>query len=138
VDKPPEEAKPTAPADKPPVEAKPTAPAPRERKKWSDNKRGFKPAKSKPFTPAPRPVAPSPSVTPERAADIQIGDLVEVTKGFLHGRRGIVQQSDEKGGLRVSFGALSSRLTIEELKGFGPAPTDQGRPPGRRDRGRRR
>lgn len=137
ADKPPVEPKPVAPADKPPVESKPTAPAPRERKKWSDNKRGFKPAKSKPFTPAPKPVAPSPSVTPERAANIQIGDLVEVTKGFLQGRRGIVQQDDEKGGLRVSFGALSSRLTVEELKGFGPAPADQGRPP-RRDRGRRR
>ncbi len=136
VDKPPVKSKPTA--DKPPVEPRPTAPEPRERKKWSDHKRGFKPAKSKPFTPAKRPVAPTPSVTPERAADIQIGDLVEVTRGFLQSRRGVVQQSDEKGGLRVSFGALSSRLTIEELKGFGPAPADQGRPPGRRDRGRRR
>ena len=69
--------------------------------------------------------------------DLQIGTYVEVTKGFLQGRRGIVQQIDDKGGFRVSFGALASRIDNEELRGFGPAPADQGRFP-RRDRGKKR
>jgi len=66
-----------------------------------------------------------PTVPKERAAQIQTGDVVEVKKGFLRGRRGQVQEIDEKGGLRVSFGALSSRLMREDVSGLGPQPIDQ-------------
>ncbi len=64
-------------------------------------------------------------VTPERAANIQTGDLVEVKKGFLQGRRGQVQEIDEKGGIRVNFGALSSRLIQDDVSGLGPLSLDQ-------------
>ncbi len=66
-----------------------------------------------------------PKVSPERAAAIQVGDLVEVKKGFLTGRRGTVQEIDEKGGVRVGFGGLSSRLAQDSISGLGPAPPDK-------------
>ncbi|MCP4674184.1 MAG: hypothetical protein GY854_01420 [Deltaproteobacteria bacterium] len=64
-------------------------------------------------------------VSPERAAAIQVGDLVEVKKGFLMGRRGTVQEIDEKGGVKVGFGALSSRLAQDDISGLGPAPPER-------------
>lgn len=70
----------------------------------------------------PLPARPEPvKVSAQRAALIRVGDVVEVRKGFLRGRRGTVQELDEKGGLRVNFGALSSRLALEDVAGLGPA-----------------
>jgi hypothetical protein len=60
------------------------------------------------------------NVDPQRAAQISQGDLIEVKKGFLRRRRGVVQEIDEKGTLRVNFGALSSRLSLDDVKGLGP------------------
>jgi hypothetical protein len=65
--------------------------------------------------------ARQPKVTPERASEICVGDMVEVRKGFLKGRRGIVNELDEKGGVKVNFGALSSRLALNDVSGLGPA-----------------
>lgn len=42
--------------------------------------------------------------------EIKIGDQVKVLKGFLNGRKGVVQEMDEKGSVRISFGILSSWL----------------------------
>lgn len=47
--------------------------------------------------------------------EICVGTLVEVQNGFLKGRKGTVQSLDEKGGIKVSFGALSSRLEKHDV-----------------------
>ncbi len=57
---------------------------------------------------------------PRADGEIAVGDLVEVKKGFLRRRRGVVQDIDEKGTLRVNFGALASRLALTEVDGLGP------------------
>ncbi|MDJ0761526.1 MAG: hypothetical protein QNJ97_00940 [Myxococcota bacterium] len=59
---------------------------------------------------------------PETGSDIAVGHLVEVKKGFLRGRRGVVWDIDEKGTIKIHFGALSSRLTADEIRSLGPAP----------------
>jgi hypothetical protein len=43
-------------------------------------------------------------------AAVEVGSEVEVLRGFLKGRRGVVQGVDEKGEVRIAFGALVSRL----------------------------
>jgi len=60
-------------------------------------------------------------VPADRAADIQVGDRVEVVSGFLKGRIGVVQEIDDRGGLRIAFGSLSSRLDRADVRGHGPA-----------------
>jgi hypothetical protein len=137
VDKPPAE---SAPTDTKATPQKSREQKPREQKPWKDERRGYKPAptRSRPSAPAPKPFTPSPSVSPERAANIQVGDLVQVTKGFLQGRRGVVQEIDEKGAPRISFGSLASRLSVEELSGLGPAPASQNRRSPRPDRNKKR
>ncbi len=72
--------------------------------------------------PADRPRAERPPrVAPERAADVRVGDRVEVGSGFLKGRMGIVQEIDDRGGVRIAFGALTSRLDRADVVGHGPA-----------------
>ena len=61
------------------------------------------------------------NVSDERKADIQIGDRIVVVDGFLKDRSGVVQNIDEKGDLKVSFGMLSSRVARQDVKGLGPA-----------------
>ncbi|MCP4604387.1 MAG: hypothetical protein GY847_28335 [Proteobacteria bacterium] len=63
--------------------------------------------------------------TLKATTEINVGDLIEVKQGFLKGRRGTVQEIDEKGVIKVVFGALSSRLTRDDVLGFGPAPADR-------------
>jgi hypothetical protein len=85
----------------------------------------------KPFKPQRRERAPMVPValsavsaaTPalQTTGGISVGAFVEVTKGFLKGRRGRVQEIDEKGGLKVAFGALSSRLEEGEVTPIDPA-----------------
>jgi hypothetical protein len=65
-------------------------------------------------------------VAPERASDIRVGDRVEVGSGFLKGRLGIVQELDDRGGVRIAFGALSSRLDRPDVIGHGPAQGGRG------------
>ena len=60
-------------------------------------------------------------ISPERASQIAVGDMILVKKGFLKGRRGIVNELDEKGGVKVTFGPLSSRLALTDVSGLGPA-----------------
>jgi hypothetical protein len=80
--------------------------------------------------------APAPKVSAERMAVLHVGDQVEVLKGFLKGRFGVIQDIEEKGSLKVSFGALSSRLDADDVAGRGPAPPD-GPPGGARRRKRK-
>ncbi|MBN2803778.1 MAG: hypothetical protein JXR91_11845 [Deltaproteobacteria bacterium] len=70
--------------------------------------------------PSKKPVK-QPNYSDERKADIQIGDAVIVTGGFLNNRQGVVQSIDEKGDLLVSFGMLSSRVRRGDVKGLGPS-----------------
>jgi transcription antitermination factor NusG len=60
------------------------------------------------------------NVSDERKADIQVGDRIVVVSGLLKDRSGIVQNIDEKGDLKVSFGMLSSRVARKDAKGLGP------------------
>jgi len=95
-------------------------------------------------TPARRPAEPSgkdrarvpapAKVSPERMADIRVGDAVIVLKGFLKGRNGVVQSVDEKGDVKVAFGSLTARVPREDVQGQGPQ-APQGDEGGRR-RGR--
>ncbi|MDD5308335.1 MAG: hypothetical protein PHU25_13525 [Deltaproteobacteria bacterium] len=54
---------------------------------------------------------------PEVVEEIRVGSRVEVVRGFLKGRQGVVQEIDDKGGIKVIFGALSSRLAREDVVG---------------------
>lgn len=56
------------------------------------------------------------SVENAAPGELAIGAYVEVTKGFLKGRRGTIHEIDEKGGLKVAFGAVSSRLEKAEVR----------------------
>jgi hypothetical protein len=77
-------------------------------------------------SPAPdknRPVSERPPKAREPrvgVGEIAVGASVVVTKGFLKGRRGKIQEIDEKGGLKVGFGVLSSRLEADEVKPLDP------------------
>ncbi len=90
----------------------------KDKRETSRNKSGgkesqsFKSASSR----STRPV----NVSDERKADIQVGDRIVVVSGLLKDRRGIVQNIDEKGDLKVSFGMLSSRVARKDAKGLGP------------------
>lgn len=90
----------------------------KDKRENSRNKSGgkeshsFKSASSR----SPRPV----NVSDERKADIQVGDRILVVSGLLKDRSGIVQNIDEKGDLKVSFGMLSSRVSRKDAKGLGP------------------
>jgi hypothetical protein len=67
-----------------------------------------------------------PRVATERASDVRVGDRVEVGSGFLKGRMGIVQEIDDRGGVRIAFGSLSSRLERADVVGHGPAQGNRG------------
>ena len=67
------------------------------------------------------------SATDGEGGAVTLGDRVLVTRGFLKGRRGTVQEIDEKGGLKVAFGGLSSRLELREVKGLGRGGHDRER-----------
>jgi hypothetical protein len=74
------------------------------------------PAEVRAPAPAPRrPEARKPQ--PEVVEEIRVGSRIEVVRGFLKGRQGVVQEIDDKGGLKVIFGALSSRLAREDVVG---------------------
>ena len=66
--------------------------------------------------------APVSKVSAQRKAEIQVGDGVIVQKGFLKGQFGIVQNVEEKGDLRVVFGALTARVSLHDVEGRGPSP----------------
>ncbi len=71
----------------------------------------------------PGPVStPASRISAQRKAEIQVGDGVIVTKGFLKGQFGIVQNVEEKGDLRVVFGALTARVSLQDVEGRGPSP----------------
>ena len=57
--------------------------------------------------------------------ELGIGAYVEVTKGFLKGRRGTIHEIDEKGGLKVAFGAVSSRLEKDEVRFLDTVPSPE-------------
>lgn len=67
------------------------------------------------------------SATDGEGGAVSLGDRVVVTRGFLKGRRGTVQEIDEKGGIKVAFGGLSSRLELREVKGLGRGGSDRER-----------
>jgi hypothetical protein len=77
-------------------------------------------SKSGSFPSSAKNIKPS-QVSQERKNNIQTGDKVKVTAGFLNNRTGIVQSIDEKGDLIVSFGMLSSRVLKKDVQGLGPA-----------------
>ncbi len=83
---------------------------PRPRPRWEDRK----PERT------PKPVAPFKAEPPKTVGDVSVGAFIEVTKGFLKGRWGKVQEIDEKGGLKVGFGVLSSRLELDEVMVIDP------------------
>ena len=66
--------------------------------------------------------APVSKVSAQRKAEIQVGDGVVVQKGFLKGQFGIVQNVEEKGDLKVVFGALTARVPLQDVEGRGPSP----------------
>lgn len=115
--------------------AQDVAPEPRpEARKETPRPPAPRPVKERPERKAPAKAAPSPRaqrVSKERMDDIHVGDGVLVQKGFLQGRFGIVQSVDEKGDLKVVFGALTSRVPRSDVEGRGPAP-DRDDPAGRR------
>jgi hypothetical protein len=107
------------------TESKPSSPRPkplpgREVRNRQDN-RPKRTSNSRQAPSLPR----AANVSPERAADIRVSDLVEIIKGFLKGRRGTVQNIDEKGEIRVNFGAVASRFTLDDVKGLGPVQPGQ-------------
>ncbi len=81
---------------------------------------------------------PEPSQGGAGDGAIRIGNRVKVLRGFLAGRRGVVQEIDDKGGVRVGFGSLISRLTVDEIETWNEAPgqrSDHRKSPRRRTRG---
>ncbi|MCU0660998.1 MAG: hypothetical protein MUC50_01575 [Myxococcota bacterium] len=90
--------------------------------KWSLPKSEAAPEPQASAAPEPQP----PTVRPAQSAPEQppvpescglcVGDHVEVIRGFLTGRRGVLQELDDKGGARINFGAMSSRLVLEDLR----------------------
>jgi uncharacterized protein YktB (UPF0637 family) len=52
--------------------------------------------------------------------EVAVGARVEVLRGFLKGRRGVVEDIDEKGQVRIAFGALSSRLDLGDVAALKP------------------
>lgn len=103
---------------------------------WSLPKSEHKPADksepSQPATPAAAPLEPSATTKASSATHLSqntstpgVGDPVEVCRGFLKGRRGVLQELDDKGGARVNFGAMSSRLDLEDLRRAGPSQSER-------------
>jgi hypothetical protein len=60
-----------------------------------------------------------PRTAPPSIGDLKFGDSIEVIRGFLKGRRGTIQEIDEKGWIKVGFGMVSSRLAPEDLRTLG-------------------
>jgi len=58
---------------------------------------------------------PRPRETIDADGKVAVGARVEVLRGFLKGRRGVVQDIDEKGQVKIAFGALSSRLDLGDV-----------------------
>ena len=120
----------TSDAPAPPKSATAGPPKPRRQERF--NKTTTKSDRShrekKPITPATyQPHHGSSETT--GSSEIAIGHFVEVTKGFLKGRRGTVHEIDEKGGLKIAFGALTSRLEKNEVRFLSTsAPTESYRP----------
>jgi len=81
----------------------------------SRDKRRERPAKSYRDHKPPRP-----REAIDTDAAVAVGARVEVLRGFLKGRRGIVQDIDEKGQVRIAFGALSSRLALGDVAALKP------------------
>ena len=65
---------------------------------------------------------PASKVSEQRKAEIQVGDGVIVQKGFLKGQFGIVQNVEEKGDLKIVLGALTARVSLQDVEGRGPSP----------------
>jgi hypothetical protein len=63
---------------------------------------------------------PRPRETIDADAEVAVGARVEVLRGFLKGRRGVVQDIDEKGQVKIAFGALSSRLARADVAALKP------------------
>lgn len=85
---------------------------------------GYRSKKGRPLPKAKGQLKTAPrlaKVSDERCADIQIGDNVTVLVGFLKDRIGVVQNIDEKGDLKVTFGSLTSRVSKNDVKGLGPS-----------------
>lgn len=107
--------------EKPPLEEGPPRTRPdREQLRRSSNRSEQRPDRPRREARPPRKQAAR--VSKERMDDIHVGDGVIVQKGFLEGRFGIVQSVDEKGDLKVVFGALTSRVPRADVEGRGPAP----------------
>ena len=113
--------KPRVDPEKPPLKEEPPRTRPdREPPRRSSNRSEQRPAR--PRREARPPQKQAARVSKERMDDIHVGDGVIVQKGFLEGRFGIVQSVDEKGDLKVVFGALTSRVPRADVEGRGPAP----------------
>jgi hypothetical protein len=56
---------------------------------------------------------------PATLGEFKVKDRIEVVRGFLKGRRGVIQEIDEKGWVKVGFGIVSSRLAPEDLRCLG-------------------
>ncbi len=65
---------------------------------------------------------PASKISAQRKAEIQVGDGVIVQKGFLKGQFGIVQNVEEKGDLKIVLGALTARVSLQDVEGRGPSP----------------
>ena len=76
-----------------------------------------KPGRGKPYRDR-RP--PRPRETIDADGEVAVGARVEVLRGFLKGRRGVVQDIDEKGQVKIAFGALSSRLALADVAALKP------------------
>ncbi len=57
-----------------------------------------------------------PHTTSEALGEFKCGDNIEVNRGFLKGRRGTIQEVDEKGWIKVAFGMLSSKVAPEDIR----------------------
>jgi hypothetical protein len=82
-------------------------------------------AEPAPLEPRAQPkAAPTSHLSPDNTSP-GVGDVVEVCRGFLKGRRGVLQELDDKGGARVNFGAMSSRLDLEVLRRVDPSHSER-------------
>ena len=92
----------------------------RDKGSRSDKPRFQMPSREKEKKVSPsRYVVDVPHSAPATLGEFSVGTHIEVTRGFLKGRRGTIQEIDEKGWVKVGFGMVSSRLAPEELRCLG-------------------
>lgn len=94
------------------------AKAPEGEKRFRSDKPRFQmPSREKDKKISPsRYLVDTPHFTQATLGEFKFGERVEVTRGFLKGRRGTIQEIDEKGWVKVGFGMVSSKLAPEELR----------------------